>query len=595
MTLNKEGQANEKIETPFSFLWKVIRPYKYCYLIMGIAPICSAFYPILYNYSIKLLIDILTKLEYVTFKQAFWPIFWFVAAHVILEGGWRLHDFARLKSMPYIFQDMTVKICKHIFYLPTNYFQNNLSGSISAKIKGISDNYYKLHLAFEFKLSKTILSTIFSGFALAYVNFKIFLFVLSFSSLFLLLAFKFFTKLGNLEQARQDSWYYLFGNISDKIHNITNVFAFASRERELKAIQKYYQDTHNPISIDYYKYDLKICIILSLLYWVLIISIFIFVIYIKNVENITIGDVAFVLSMVFIFCDNSWSTIFAVKDLLENIASFRSAFSVMQTPKCKIDKLDAPKLKVHQGEIIFKNVEFVYESGKRVFENLNLHITPGQKVGLVGHSGGGKSTLIKLLLKDFKVTKGNIYIDQQNIYEVNSDSLRANIALIPQDVILFHQSIGENIAYAKEGATQEEIEQAAKMANLHEFIINLPNGYNTIVGERGAKLSGGQTQRIAIARAMLKNSMILILDEATSNLDSQTENEIQKSINTMLKTNKATVIAIAHRLSTIKHMDRIVVLDDGNIVENGVFSDLIHIRNGKFKALWDQQIHDMLI
>ncbi len=262
--------------------------------------------------------------------------------------------------------------------------------------------------------------------------------------------------------------------------------------------------------------------------------------------------------------------------------------------------------------ICFKNIDFSYENSSRVFENFNLEIKKGEKVGLVGHSGSGKSTLVNLLLKNFAITNykyweeaadftpqnaegGDILVGGQSIYNVTSDSLRKNIALIPQDIMLFHRSIGENIGYAKENSTQVDIEMAAKMANIHEFIETLPEKYNTLVGERGIKLSGGQRQRIAIARAVLKNSPILILDEATSSLDSQTESEIQESINTMLQENQATVIAIAHRLSTIKHLDRIVVLDKGLVVEDGGFEELLGKSGGKFKDLWNHQVNGMIV
>lgn len=582
-------------ETPISFIWKVIKPYKGFYLMMAIAPFCSGVYPIIYNYAVKLLIDLFTKLDHITFKQAFWPIFWFVMAQVILDGGWRLHNFAQLQTMPYIFQRMMDRICQHVFYLPHTYFQDNLSGSISGKMRGIGDNYFKMHQAVESKLSEPLLMTIFSGIALACVNFKIFVFVLGYTTIYSILAFNFFTKLAKIEQAKQDSWYYLFGTIADRIQNIFNIFSFATRKNEIEKIYNYYNDTHNPLTIKYYKYDLIISIILCLLYWVLVISIFIFAIHLKNLGEITIGDIAFIISITFLFAQNSWQTTKGIKDFLEDVAAFRSAFTIMQIPKCSIDSPNAKQLTVSQGEIIFQNIAFNYEDGSNVFTNLNLHIKPGQKVGLVGHSGTGKSTLIALLLKNFKVTTGDIYIDNHSIYDVTSDSLRENIALIPQDIMLFHRSIGENIGYANKNATQDEIEYAAKMANIHEFIINLPEGYNTLVGERGIKLSGGQRQRIAIARAILKKSIILILDEATSSLDSQTENEIQKSINTMLETNKVTVIAIAHRLSTIKHMDRIVVFDNGKIVEDGSFVELISITNGKFKELWEHQINGMVV
>lgn len=264
--------------------------------------------------------------------------------------------------------------------------------------------------------------------------------------------------------------------------------------------------------------------------------------------------------------------------------------------------------------INFKNINFTYE-GKdinNVFSGLNLQIRKGQKVGIVGSSGAGKSTLINLLLKNFAITNykywdrpsdsindndegGDILINSQSIYDVSSDSLRSQISLIPQDIMLFHRSIAENIGYAKDNPSQEEIENAAKMASIHDFIETLPEKYNTFAGERGIKLSGGQRQRIAIARAILKNAPILILDEATSALDSQTEQEIQKSINAMLERNNATVIAIAHRLSTIKHMDRIIVIEDGKITEDGSFSDLLTKENGKFKAMWDSQVNGMVV
>lgn len=315
----------------------------------------------------------------------------------------------------------------------------------------------------------------------------------------------------------------------------------------------------------------------------------------RNIGEITIGDIAFVMPLTFLFSENSWLSAMEIKNFLEDVAAFRAAYTIMQIPQDTIDKAGAVLLNVQSANIAFKNLSFNYENNKMIFENLNLTIRTGQKVGIVGQSGAGKSTLISLLLKNFKALNRDITIDNQSIYDVTSDSLRSNISLIPQDIMLFHCSIGENIGYAKENATKEEIEHAAKAANIHEFIDSLPEKYNTKVGERGIKLSGGQRQRIAIARAILKNAPILILDEATSLLDSQTEIEIQKSINIILDTNKATVIAIAHRLSTIKHLDRIVVMENGKIVEDGNFDELLNIPNGKFRALWDHQVNGMVV
>ncbi len=577
------------------FLWDVIKPYKYFYLVMAMAPLCTSIYPIIYNYAVKLLIDMFVQSNYITFSQAFKPILWFILGQIIIDSGWRLHNFAQLKTIPYVFQRMMHKICQHVFYLPYTYFQNNLSGSITAKMRGIGDNYYKMHQALEWKLSKPLLITIFSGIVLVCINFKIFFFILGFQLLFIPCGFIFFTKLAKMEQGRQDSWYYLFGTIADRVQNVFNIFSFATRKKEIESVQNYYRNVQNPLTVRYYKYDFIIGIFFSLIYWAFIISLFIFVIYLKNAGEVTIGDIAFVISLMFLFTENSWHATLGIKDFLSDLAAFKSAFSIMKVAKCTIDKENAKDLKISKGEITFKDISFSYEKGGKIFDNFNLHIKPSQKVGLVGHSGTGKSTLVSLILKNFKATEGDITIDNQSIYDVSSDSLRSHISLIPQDIMLFHRSIGENIGYAKENVTQAEIEQAAKMANIHEFILSLPDGYNTLVGERGIKLSGGQRQRIAIARAILKNAPLLILDEATSSLDSETENEVQKSINTMLEKNKATVIAIAHRLSTIKHMDRIIVMEEGKIVEDGTFKTLLEKPKGKFKELWDHQVNGMLV
>ncbi len=290
-----------------------------------------------------------------------------------------------------------------------------------------------------------------------------------------------------------------------------------------------------------------------------------------------------------------WTLMSSLCTFLKEIGDFKSSFNILSIPHESDDGPHAQDFQISGGKIDFHQLSFVYNEGKSVFANLNLRIKPGEKIGLVGHSGAGKSTLISLLLKNFKPTSGQILIDDKPITNITSDSLRQQIALIPQDIMLFHRTIGENIGYARDNATIQEIKKAAAMANIDDFIESLPEKYNTLVGERGVKLSGGQRQRIAIARAFLKNATIVILDEATSSLDSISEHEIQQSINEMLEQNKATVIAIAHRLSTIRHMDRIVVMEDGMIIEEGGFDELVNNQDSYFKKLWDSQVNGMVL
>lgn len=272
--------------------------------------------------------------------------------------------------------------------------------------------------------------------------------------------------------------------------------------------------------------------------------------------------------------------------LQEGMAAASRLFSVLDTPTTVIDQTDAKPLKIQAGEIKLEQVTFEY-SGDRGLHQIDLTVSPGQSVALVGPSGGGKSTLINLLLRFYDPQQGAITIDGQDITTVTQASLRQNIALVSQDTVLFDDTIAANIAYGIFDATQAQIEQAAKDAAAHEFIIEQENGYETRVGPRGVKLSGGQKQRLAIARALLKDAPILLLDEATSALDTQSEALVQEAINRLMKGRSC--IIIAHRLSTIRHADHIAVIDKGRIVQQGSHEDLID-REGLFKELYELQI-----
>lgn len=402
-------------------------------------------------------------------------------------------------------------------------------------------------------------------------------------------------KLNQLSNDAAERKHAVIGFFSDNITNIFSLFYFSKRQTELKRANDLMAKHYVPSQVTLYKYDFKFSVIGSVLYWIMLISIFLFMIYLRKNAEISTGDFLFVMLTTIAISFDLWSFMTGLCDFMKEIGDFKSSFSILAAPHTETDAPEAIAFPIQQGGIQFKSLSFTYGEGKPVFSQLNLTIKPGEKIGLIGHSGAGKSTLISLLLKNFKPTSGDILIDNQSIHRITSDSLRQQIALIPQDIMLFHRSIGDNIGYAKDDASLDEIQHAAKLSNIHEFIESLPEKYGTLVGERGIKLSGGQRQRIAIARAILKNAPIVILDEATSSLDSITEQEIQQSINLILEENKATVIAIAHRLSTIRHMDRIVVMEGGVIIEEGSFDQLISNEQGYFKKLWDSQVNGMVV
>jgi ATP-binding cassette subfamily B protein len=301
----------------------------------------------------------------------------------------------------------------------------------------------------------------------------------------------------------------------------------------------------------------------------------------------TVGDFVLVQLYLIGLIDRIWNIGNAMRQLYDAFADAYEMIEIFEKPHAIQDRSGAKELVIANGTIEMDKVGFRFIEAREIFENLSLTISGGQKVAFVGPSGAGKSTVTRLLLRLYDVTDGSIRIDGQDIREVTQDSLRANISFVPQEPVLFHRTLRENIAYGRPDATMEELIEAAKKAHCHEFISALPEAYDTLVGERGVKLSGGERQRVAIARAILKNAPILVLDEATSSLDSESEALIQDALRVLME--GKTVVVIAHRLSTIMSMDRIVVIERGAIAADGTHADLVNDTTGLYHKLWSIQ------
>lgn len=375
------------------------------------------------------------------------------------------------------------------------------------------------------------------------------------------------------------------GKIVDSITNIMNAKLFARRDFERSYLEGYL-NLEVKRARETFWYMERIRWFQFLAAMTLMLGIIGYALKIWSAGGMTVGEFAMAASLSLLLIEQARGLSRRFLDFFEYVGNINDGVSVIVRPHEVIDDIDARALVVGAGAIEFRHVDFSYTANKPVFQDLCVTIRPGEKIGLVGFSGSGKSTMLNLLLRLFEPQSGSILLDGQDIQTVSQESLRAAIAMIPQDPMLFHRTLMENIRYGRLDASDEEVIEAATKAHAHEFILDTEDGYESLVGERGVKLSGGQRQRIALARAVLKDAAILVLDEATSSLDSVTERHIQESLSYLMQ--DKTVMVIAHRLSTLSHLDRILVFHNGLIVEDASHAELL-ANKGHYAKLWSMQ------
>ena len=468
------------------------------------------------------------------------------------------------------------------------FFANSKVGSLSGDVASFSRSYQTAMDGLFLNASSIIVNFVTSLIIVAFVA-PIMLPILFLMTLLVVFdALRSYNKRAPYRVQRKDMSSKLFGMIADTLGNQTLVRMFGRTDYEIDLILKQRQEIEGVAEKEIVEIQRGAESRMSILFTFQIATLAI-AMFLLSKSMLTIAAFIFIVT----YLGRVSGSMFAINGVIRQLEqAFLDAAKVTEildkTPEVR-DKSDAAKLDIHDAKIEFKNVSFAYEDAREqiVFKKMNLTIPSGQSVGLVGKSGGGKSTLTHLLLRYMDISDGSIEMDGQNIADVTQDSLRRAIAYVPQDPYLFHRSLRDNIAYGQPDATDKEILNAAKQAYALEFIDQLPNGLDTIVGERGVKLSGGQRQRIAIARAILKNAPILILDEATSALDSESEVYIQQALERLMK--NRTSIVIAHRLSTIAKLDRIIVLDKGKIIEDGTHTELRDNKRGVYAKLWKHQ------
>ncbi len=506
---------------------------------------------------------------------------WFIG-----ELLWRLAFFCLNRADSRVMRNLYIEGMHEISTRDIGFFHDNFAGSLTKRTIGYAKSFESFMDTLSFSVFANLIPILFVGVILWRFSPLLVVVLIGMMALVIAIILPLTKNRKSLVDAREAASNHSAGHIADIIGNMDVVQAFAHEDFELQQHEDNIRDYMRKAQRSWDYHNNRIDMSISPLYVLInVIGLALAITFGKDAASlsaifVTFNYYAYVTRILFEFNRNYRN--------IENAIAEAAQFTTLLLEPSALHISEHPKeLQITRGEVDFKDVDFCYsESSKALFKHFNLHITAGEKLALVGHSGGGKSTITKLLLRFVDIDKGELLIDGQNIAEGSLQSLRASIAFVPQEPAMFHRSIRENIRYGKLDATDEEVVTAAKQANAHDFIMNLPKGYDTPVGERGVKLSGGQRQRIAIARAVIKDAPILLLDEATSALDSESEQLIQEALWKLMK--GRTTIVIAHRLSTIQKMDRIVVLNNGSIAEQGSHAKLLK-DHGIYAKLWAHQ------
>lgn len=498
--------------------------------------------------------------------------------------------YIRGKFIPVIINRIIGETMDCVLGKSHQFYQDNLSGKISNQIMDLAEGIERIifEIAWNFLRNASLLLTAFI--AAYFVNPVFYILLVTWFMLLSSASIVMSKKFVSLSDAQASANSIVVGELVDSLSNHASVRIFTRKSYEKSRMIPFFGEKQKSYTATYFYTVIVEAIQAGLVAIMLAFSAY-FLVYLYGKNLVTIGDFVLIIGLFIETSDQIGSAMSAVYTFNQEVGKCRQSLTSLMTPLEVQDTIDAVPLQCKRGQIVFDNVKFHYKSAGPLFQNKSVEIKAGQKIGLVGYSGSGKSTFVHLILRLYDVTDGAILIDGQDIRDVTQYSLRENIAMIPQDPSLFHRSLMDNIRYGKIDATDEKVIEAAKKTHAHEFISKLPQGYDSLVGERGVKLSGGQRQSISIARAILKNAPILILDEATSQLDSVTENLIQDSFWELMQ--GKTTIVIAHRLSTLLHMDRILVFDKGKIVEDGSHNALL-AKDGLYKQLWDTQVGGFL-
>ncbi|CAH2559967.1 ABC transporter ATP-binding protein [Cardinium endosymbiont of Oedothorax gibbosus] len=561
-----------------TFISHFVSQYKWHFIAMACLRMCFVLDNLVVPYTFKVLVTRLTELA--DHRTGAWiklgcPLTALVGVIVLIEILFRLFDYMKIKTIPGFESKIRIWIVRYFQGHSYQFFTEHFSGDLVKRVNDLTDGISQIMMIVISWFLPTFCTMLVGVFSFAYIQPTFGAVLMAWLILYTATYLVYSKKYRHSVALHAEKGSRLSGTIVDGFTNILSVKLFARKNQETSHLLVP-QATEKHAHEKALKLIMQLHLIISgFSIGFMGIAILSYMIYYWQLGKLSISEVTYIFYAGNNICNLVWVSVAEFSDFFEEIGYCQQALKLLQKKHAVLDAPGAYVLTCHSAAISFKDVSFAYVPGKPIFEHQSIDIAPGERVGLVGLSGSGKTTFINLLLRFFDLNEGVITIDGQNISTVTQESLRAAISLIPQDTTLFHDSILENIRYGRKEATDDEVIASAKKAKCHDFIIGLSRGYHTLVGERGSKLSGGQRQRIAIARAILKDAPILILDEATAALDAVTETEIQESLY-MIMAGKTTIV-IAHRLRILAAMDRVLVFNGGKIIANGSHETLLKI------------------
>ncbi|MBU1151401.1 ABC transporter ATP-binding protein/permease [Patescibacteria group bacterium] len=518
--------------------------------------------------------------------------FWlalFAGIFFVTECIWRLSGFWGMRLITESEANVSKSLFAYLLNHSRAYFNSKFAGSLVNKIGHASSGVDHMMSRFLWNYYPLFISLIVNTVILSLISYQLGLILIGWTLLFLVLNYYFVKQKQHLSYANANANSEMKGKMVDTIGNIASVHANAYHRHEYKYVKQFIKKRREIHLASWMASEWILFINGGLLAIFVFLMLFVTVFLMKG-NAASMGSLVLVITMTIGLVRSLFFIGSNMTDTIDDYSQIEEGLNELIVPYEITDRPGSKNIRSAKGAIEFANVYFSFGNTK-VFNNFSLSIKPGQKVGIVGVSGAGKTTFVNLLMRNHDVEKGSIRVDGNDVRDITRESLRRQIAFVPQDVSLFHRSIIENIRYGRLSATEKEVIESAKKAQAHVFIKGFEESYKTFVGERGVKLSGGQRQRVAIARAFLKGSPILVLDEATSALDSESEVMVQSALARLMQ--GKTVIAIAHRLSTLRVMDRIVVMEKGKIVEDGNHESLVE-KGGVYAGLWDHQVEGFI-